>query len=45
MSDIFFYLPSITDRKEDINRYRYQVALVPVTYTSADISKFAPEGY
>ena len=45
MSDIFFYLPSITDRKEEINRYRDQVALVPVTCTSADISKFAPEGY
>ena len=45
MSNIFFYLPSITDRKEDINRYRDQVALVPVTCTSADISKFATEGY
>ena len=45
MSDIFFYLPSISDRKEDINKYRDQVALVPVTCTSADISKFAPEGY
>ena len=45
MSDILFYLTSITDRKEDINRYRDQVALVPVTCTSADISKFAPEGY
>ena len=45
MSDIFFYLPSISDRKEEINRYRDQAALVPVTCTSADISKFAPEGY
>ena len=45
MSDIFFYLPSISDRKEEINRYRDQVALVPVTCTSADISKFSPEGY
>ena len=45
MSDIFFYLPSISGRKEDINRYGDQVALVPVTCTSADISKFAPEGY
>ena len=45
MSDIFFYLPSISDTKEDINRYRDQIALVPVTCTSTDISKFAPEGY
>ena len=40
MSDIFFYLPSITDRKESVNRYHDQVYLVPVTCT-----KFSPEGY
>ena len=45
MSDLFFYLPSITDRKEDINRYKDQVSLVPVTSTIVDICKFAPEGY
>ena len=45
MSDIFFYLPSITDRKESVNRYRDQVYLVPVTCTLADTSKFSPEGY
>ena len=45
MSDIFFYLPSITDRKESVNRYRNQVSLVPVTCTANDISKFSPQGY
>ena len=45
MSDIFFYLSSITDRKESVNRYRDQVYLFPVTCTLADISKFSPEGY
>ena len=44
-SELFFYLPSITDRKESINRYKDQVSLVPVTSTIADICKFAPEGY
>ena len=45
MSDIFFYLPSITDRKESVNRYRDQVSLVPVTCTANYISKFSPQGY
>ena len=31
MSDIFFYLPSITDRKEDINK-----SLIPVALSSKD---------
>ena len=44
-SDLFFYLPSITDRKEQINRYKDQVSLVPVTSTIADFVQFAPEGY
>ena len=44
-SDIFFYLPSITDRKESVNRYCVQVYLVPVTCGLADLSKFSPEGY
>ena len=44
-SNIFFYLPSITDRKEVINRYRDQVSLVPVTCNADDISKFSPQGY
>ena len=45
MSDICFYLPSITDRKEDINRYKDMVSLIPVTSTIADISVFSSEGY
>ena len=45
MSDICFYLPSITDRKEDINRYKDMVSLIPVTSTIGDISVFSPEGY
>ena len=44
-SDLFFYLPSITDRKEAINRYKDQVSLAPVTSAIADICKFAPECY
>ena len=44
-SNIFFYLPSITDRKESVNRYRDQVSLVAVTCTDDDISKFSPQGY
>ena len=44
-SNLFFYLPSITDRKEQINRYKDQVSLVPVSSTIADFEKFAPEGY
>ena len=45
MSDICFYLPSITDRKEEINRYKDMVSLIPVTSTIGDISVFSPEGY
>ena len=45
MSDICFYLPSITDRKEDINRYKSMVSLVPVTSSIKDINAFSPEGY
>ena len=33
-SNLFFYLPFITDRKEAINRYKDQVSLVPVTPTA-----------
>ena len=44
-SDLFFYLPSITDRKEQINRYKDQVSLLPVTSTIADFVQFAPECY
>ena len=45
MSDICFYLPSTTDRKVDINRYKDMVSLIPVTSTIADISVFSPDVY
>ena len=44
-SDLYFYLPTITDRKEDINRYKSMVSLVLVTSSVADIGTFSPEGY
>ena len=44
-SNLFFSLPSITDRKEQINRYKEQVSLVPVSSTIADFEIFATEGY
>ena len=44
-SNLFFYLPSITDKKESINRYKDQVSLVPVTSSIDDIAQFSPEGY
>ena len=43
-SNLFFYLPSITDRKEQINRYKDQGSLVPVSSTIADFEIFTPEG-
>ena len=42
MSNLFFYLPSITDRKESVNQYKSQVSLVPVTTDLEDFSKFSP---
>ena len=42
LSNVFFFLPSITDRKEEVNRYKDQVALVPITFTIEDFSKFSP---
>ena len=44
-SKLFIYLPLITDRKEQINRYKDQVSLVPVSSTIANLEIFAPEGY
>ena len=44
-SKIFFYLPSITDRKEKINQYRDQVSLTPVDYKLERFADFSPEGY
>ena len=45
MSDVFFYFPSITDRKESINRYKDQVSLIPVSCNIQELIKFSPEGY
>ena len=45
MLDICFYLPSTTDRKEDINSYKDMVSLIPVTSSIADINAFSPDGY
>ena len=44
MSNICFYLPSITDSKEDINRFKSMVSLLPVTSTIEDINAFSPNG-
>ena len=44
-SNVCFYLPSITDRKESINKYKDMVPLVPVTSTISEISAFSTEGY
>ena len=44
-SNICFYLPAITDRKEAVNKYKDMVSLVPVTSTIKEISDFSPDGY
>ena len=44
-SKIFFYLPSITDRKEKINQYRDQVSLTPVDCKLEKFEDFSPSGY
>ena len=44
-SELCFYLPTITDHKEDISRYKSMVSLVPVTSSVCDIGLFSPEGY
>ena len=41
-SNLCFFLPSITDRKEEINRYKDQVALIPITFTIEDLCKHSP---
>ena len=38
-------MPSITDRKESINRYKDQVSSLPVSSTVDEISKFSAENY
>ena len=41
----FFYLPSISNRKESINKYKDQVSLIPVSCNIQELRKFSPEGY
>ena len=43
-SKTFFYLPSVTDRKEKINQYKDQVSLIPVTCTLEDVGAYSPSG-
>ena len=44
-SELCFYLPSVTNQKEPVNRYKGQVSSVPVTSSVGDIQHFSPEGY
>ena len=42
-SEMFYYLPSITDRKEEINQYKSNVSLVPTDVTLEFINSFSNE--
>ena len=42
-SKMFYYLPSISDRKEEINQYRSNVSLVPTDVTIDFINSFSTE--
>ena len=42
-STLFYYLPSITDRKESINKWRDNVNLVPVDFSIEFIESFSPK--
>ena len=42
-SKIFYYLPSISDRKEEINQYNSNVSLVPTDVTLEFINSFSSE--
>ena len=42
---IFFYLPSITDRKEKINQYKDQVSIYPVDCHYENFADFAPDNH
>ena len=44
-SNIFFILPSVTDRREKINQYKDQVSLMPVDCKFEKFADYAPEGY
>ena len=42
-SSLFYFLPSVSDRKEDINQHMNNVALSPVDITVDFIESFSPE--
>ena len=42
-SKMFYYLPSISDRKEEINQYKSNVSLVPTDVTLEFINSFSSE--
>ena len=42
-SKMFYYLPSISDRKEEINKYKDNVSLVPTDVTLEFINSFSSE--
>ena len=44
-SNVSFYFPTITDRKESVNRYKDMLSLVLVTSAISEVSAFSPEGY
>ena len=40
-SNIYFFLPSITDRSEDINKYLNNVSIFPVHITQSQLNAWA----
>ena len=42
-SHMFYYLPSISDRKEEVNQYKSNVSLVPTDVTIEFINSFSSE--
>ena len=43
-SSLFYFLPSVSDRKEAINEFKNNVSLSPLNVTSEFIESFSPEG-
>ena len=42
-SSLFYYLPSISDRKETINQWKNNPSLVPIDFSIAFIESFSPQ--
>ena len=42
-SEMFYYLPSISDRKEEINQYKSNVSLTPIDVTLDFINSFSTD--